>query len=233
MRIADSITLTITPLTLFALLTGCATSGQNEVLPTPSIVLRSSPIVQERPTSIETAVKTKHFYDSRLNPEGDFRERHQGRLVKKSNGLRSVIVDTKTGLMWQRSGTAGLSAGHERVMRWYIDKLNRSKFAGHSDWRLPTVEEAMSLMEKEKNGNGLHISPLFDGRQWGIWTSDFLGTRPGVSGQDPEAEIGDQELPGFVTGCPWHVNYETGVCGPLQNSHFLYVRAVRSFSSAE
>ncbi|MCB9501891.1 MAG: DUF1566 domain-containing protein [Deferribacteres bacterium] len=32
----------------------------------------------------------------------------------------------------------------------YIDSLNKANFAGYSDWRLPTLEEAMTLMEPEK-----------------------------------------------------------------------------------
>lgn len=53
----------------------------------------------------------------------------------------------------------------------YIKELNRQEFAGYSDWRLPTLEEAMSLMEREKK-NGLYIDPVFERKQEWIWTAD-------------------------------------------------------------
>jgi len=41
-----------------------------------------------------------------------------------------------------------------------------------SDWRLPTLEEAMSLMEPGKREHGLFIEPIFAGAQRWIWTAD-------------------------------------------------------------
>ena len=72
--------------------------------------------------------------------------------------------------MWQQSGSdcdMGLHSAKDQ-----IDDLNRAGFAGHSDWRLPTLEEAMSLVEPEKNDAGLHIDSLFDTKQDQIWTCD-------------------------------------------------------------
>jgi hypothetical protein len=50
--------------------------------------------------------------------------------------------------------------------------LNKIKFAGYDNWRLPTLEEAMSLMENTPNEFGLYINPLFDVRQPWNWTAD-------------------------------------------------------------
>ncbi|MFQ5629026.1 MAG: DUF1566 domain-containing protein, partial [bacterium] len=46
-------------------------------------------------------------------------------------------------------------------------------FAGHNDWRLPTLEEAMTLVEQIPNSDGLYIDPVFDNKKrlW-MWTSD-------------------------------------------------------------
>ena len=50
--------------------------------------------------------------------------------------------------------------------------MNRKSYAGHNDWRVPTVEEASSLLEaSEKNGN-LYIDTVFDKKQRWLWTGD-------------------------------------------------------------
>ncbi len=47
-----------------------------------------------------------------------------------------------------------------RIQR-QIKEIDSSWFAVFSDWRLPSLEEAMSLMETEKNRKGLYLHPLF------------------------------------------------------------------------
>jgi len=54
----------------------------------------------------------------------------------------------------------------------YINRLNAEKFSGFNDWRLPTLEEAMSLMEPEVSDR-VHINEVFErGGVNFIWTSD-------------------------------------------------------------
>jgi uncharacterized protein DUF1566 len=63
-----------------------------------------------------------------------------------------------------------------------IVDLNRSAFATFDDWRLPTLEEAMSLMEPEPIGpTGFHMDPIFKPLAW-IWTADRFVTRDGSVG---------------------------------------------------
>lgn len=80
-----------------------------------------------------------------------------------------VVVDKTTGLMWQQSGSPK-SMVYDDAKK-YIAQLNREKFAGYSDWRLPTLEEAMSLMEPQKKNADLYIDPVFDNTQRWIWTA--------------------------------------------------------------
>jgi hypothetical protein len=60
---------------------------------------------------------------------------------------------------------------YREVGKW-LAQLNRQKYAGYSDWRLPTLEEALSLLEKTENQAGLFIDPIFSNEQKYIWTGD-------------------------------------------------------------
>ncbi|MDR4503694.1 MAG: DUF1566 domain-containing protein [Candidatus Scalindua sp.] len=88
--------------------------------------------------------------------------------MRSENGI-DVVVDHATGLMWIRSGSDNYMKWHEAAE--LVKNLNKMKYAGHSDWRLPTLDEAVSLLEPSKS-NALYIDPVFDGEQWGIWSCD-------------------------------------------------------------
>ncbi len=81
-----------------------------------------------------------------------------------------VVIDHATGLMWHQSGSSK-NMSWKRAKKW-VTGLNEKGYAGFSDWRLPTLEEAVSLLEpSEKNGNQF-IDPVFDKTQSSIWTCD-------------------------------------------------------------
>ena len=85
-------------------------------------------------------------------------------------GDDKVVIDHATGLMWHPSGSCEYMKRKE-VKKW-IRGLNRKGYAGYYDWRVPTVEEASSLLEaSEKNGN-LYIDTVFDKKQRWLWTGD-------------------------------------------------------------
>lgn len=105
---------------------------------------------------IEDVVRKWNFFDSKYNPDGHF----ENMLLDPGDGL--TVVDRKTGLMWQR---AGLDIASVRTMNRNIEELNKEGFAGHHDWRMPTMEEAMSLMEPKVNNKGIHLQPCFSKEQ--------------------------------------------------------------------
>lgn len=134
-----------------------------------------------------------NFTDQERNPQGIF----HNVLVDNGDGL--TVTDKATGLMWQRGGIDIMS---NRSMRREVAKLNASKFAGYSDWRLPTMAEALSLLEPEKSGNDQYVHRCFSGEQpfvfveatrkpGGQWFVDFKqgraywssGTIPGGFGR--------------------------------------------------
>lgn len=134
-----------------------------------------------------------NFYDSEQNKEGKF----TNYLV--DNGDDLTVTDLVTGLMWQREGIDIMS---HRMLCKEIDQLNEARFAGFSDWRLPTMAEALSLLEPEKNARDQHIASCFSFQQpfifvaafrnpGGYWFVDFKqgrsywasGTNPGGFGR--------------------------------------------------
>ena len=134
-----------------------------------------------------------NFFDSECNPSGRF----ANSFVATDDP--QVIIDQRTSLMWQRDG---LDINSIRAMQKNIEEINKNNFAGFSDWRLPTMEEAMSLMEPEKNFKDIYLNPCFSKEQpfifvaaqrkpGGYWFVDFKqgrafwssGTIPGGFGR--------------------------------------------------
>ncbi len=85
-----------------------------------------------------------------------------------------VVVDNATGLMWMREGSDNYLKWDE-AQKW-VTRLNQLGYAGYQDWRLPTLEEAASLLEPNKR-DGLYIDPVFSRRQDGCWTGDKFGSK--------------------------------------------------------
>ena len=82
-----------------------------------------------------------------------------------------VVVDNATGLMWHQSGSDFISMVGADAKEW-IESLNSEGYAGYDDWRLPTLEEAASLLESSKRNGNLHIDPVFSNEQFFILTGD-------------------------------------------------------------
>lgn len=95
----------------------------------------------------------------------------KGRFVTKSLHRDKIVVDRATGLMWQQ-GTSAQQMSHRGARAW-IDELNRHGFAGFNDWRLPTLAEALTLLEPGPNPEGVYIDSVFMARRrlW-MWTSE-------------------------------------------------------------
>ena len=127
---------------------------------------QSDPTILEK-ENVRNLFETRDFYDRNLNPSGQGIN-NQYKLLNKGQ----IVFDKATNLMWQQGGS-----NNEMIInhaKQYIAELNRINFAGYSDWRLPTLEEAMSLMEPEKNSSDLHIDSVFDSKQKYIWTNNQI-----------------------------------------------------------
>lgn len=76
-----------------------------------------------------------------------------------------VVLDKETKLMWTRD--AGVSGGSIRTMDdalKFIDQLNEHKYAGYCDWRLPSKEELLTLIDygKKQGYNSSKFDELFN-----------------------------------------------------------------------
>jgi len=111
---------------------------------------------------VDLLIRDRNFYDVRLNPQGN----SANALTDTGDGL--TVLDQRTGLLWQR---AGLDLCSIRTMKARIDELNRAGFAGFDDWRMPSLEEAMSLMEPTAKAKGMHLHPCFSKEQPFIFTN--------------------------------------------------------------
>jgi len=82
----------------------------------------------------------------------------------------NTITDNATGLMWQQAGS------NEELLykdaKMYVNRLNSENFACYNDWRFPTIDELISLLELDAGENSLNINPIFDYRQKYCWSAD-------------------------------------------------------------
>ncbi len=109
----------------------------------------------------------------RLGFEAEFRVRSgdfPNQFEPESIEGDEVVVDRASGLMWHQSGSEE-PLDFFTAQEWTED-INIQKYAGYSDWRLPTVEELLSLIETDKMNGDARIDPLFSSVQSVIWTGD-------------------------------------------------------------
>jgi hypothetical protein len=113
----------------------------------------------------------------------------ENQYVNNENG---TISDLKTGLMWMRSYDI-----RENILevKQYVEHLNQKKFAGYTDWRIPTLDEIASLVKtkpsgKLDSGRQSYLDAVFDIKTycWYLWSSDrssegylilYIGERAG------------------------------------------------------
>lgn len=142
-------------------------------------------------------LKSNQFFDTQRNIRAAGIDNKFKRLLGDS-----LVYDKATELFWQHSVSP-----HQMIFEeagQYVQNFNRRTFAGYSDWRLPTLEEAMSLMEPEKSSNHYYINTIFGRASW-IWMSDKASTSRA-----------------------WVVGFNVGHCSDWDvNSQGAYVLAVR------
>lgn len=140
----------------------------------PQIVLRAKFLENLSIDDVKKMLKEKDFYHCVWNASGKGL-RHEFEPIEQQG--QKLVIDHATGLMWQQADFSSRSIFEGSRPQSYdstersIRSWNEHCFAGYNDWRLPTLEEAMSLMESKKH-DYLYLDPVFHHHQQQIWTAD-------------------------------------------------------------
>jgi|GEM_PF-3509573 len=139
------------------------------------------------------------------------------KMTEAQNGF----IDKTTKLQWlmlSQGSVMKKSMSYQLLRTSYLTDINTTKAEGHSDWRLPTLEEAMTLVQPQKQNNSHAPSILFSeaslksllaNNTIGLWTSDY-------------------ESKDTV----WAVNLKDGYCYPMDiktEKAFIPLLLVRSY----
>ena len=108
-----------------------------------------------------------------------------------------TVRDARTGLIWSR---ATLSGGR-RNWKDAQTAAAACTLGGFSDWRLPTVQELLSIVDYERTEPA--IDPMFECEDSWYWTSTPLASSPSdcawlVDFSDGHSNWGGQDYEGFV-----------------------------------
>jgi serine/threonine protein kinase len=169
-------------------------SVRNEVaVDAPVHILRSRPIKIDPRTGrntfqVDSLWRPRHYITNRFEDNRD-----------------GTVIDRACGLVWQQ-------AGSDYPLTWdkaqeFVQTLNAEGTAGRNDWRLPTVDELLSLLTEVSIGEQYCIAPVFDRRKRWLWSVDKRS---------------------FIAA--WYVSVDLGFVGWQDMTCYNYVRAVCSFS---
>lgn len=148
---------------------------------------------------VKAMIQKRGFFDKRRNAARTFKNAFEAKTIAGGK----VVLDKATGLMWHAGGT---EKGMEfDVGKGWLSSLNSAGYAGFKDWRLPTLEEAVSLLESsQKNGN-LYIDPAFSAAIKAMWSGDIYSSEAG-----------------------WIVSFERGQVVRDYNFNYFFIRPVRN-----
>jgi serine/threonine-protein kinase len=118
-----------------------------------------------------------------------------------------LVLDAATGLVWQQAGSEYPLTWHQAAA--YVESLNQQQYAGYQRWRLPTVDELMSLLTETPHGEDFCIAPIFDPCQRALWSCDRRS---------------------FTAA--WYVSVDMGFVSWQDFSAYYYVRAVSTKTNA-
>jgi len=125
-----------------------------------------------------------------------------------------MVWDNVTGLIWENKTDDGSIHDRDDEYNWedaqdvFIATLNSQDFGGHSDWRLPTVKELTSIVDRGSYGPSINTTYFSNtGSVYGYWSSTTFASSPYLA---------------------WGVDFLIGLVGYCKKSDGrVQVRAVR------
>ncbi len=140
-----------------------------------------------------------------------------------------TVLDTKTGLMWMRCALGQAWDGETCIgspsgMNWDTAwKQSEYDFAGHQDWRLPTIDELRTLVDTRYLASTFNRSVFINCPSDKFWSSSLLtGWR-----ECPNWESWHDYLLNGIK-CAWVIDfYKGGIEYSSCSDNIHYVRLVR------
>lgn len=94
------------------------------------------------------------------------------RFIAKTINGDAVVIDNATGLMWPAGFMDdGANGGLETDVYTQITYANSLTFAGYSDWRMPNINELLSIVDFSQNNPALNTTFFKDVMTEHFWTS--------------------------------------------------------------
>ncbi|MCG6907775.1 MAG: protein kinase [Desulfobacteraceae bacterium] len=112
-----------------------------------------------------------------------------------------IILDAESGLVWQTAGTPYPLTWHQAAA--YVEHLRAEGFGDRQNWRLPTVDELLTLVTDLPRNRDFCLDPVFDPEQRWAWSADRRS---------------------FVAA--WCVSFDLGYVSPQDFTDLNFVRAV-------
>jgi len=147
----------------------------------------------------DTSTKIKLELKKTLTPKG---KALQAKKLARWQRKGSVVVDKKLGLMWQDNSAAKSVEKKWKSAKKYCQNLT---LAGHSDWRLPSYDELLSIVDYDRYKSA--IMPSFQNVDF----RDYWSSSQYVSNAKDA----------------WRVDFRYGVTYNFSKSDESYVRCVR------
>ncbi len=115
-----------------------------------------------------------------------------------------AVLDRETGLVWERDTSNDWYTWYEA-----LDHCYSAYIGGRGGWRLPTIAELSTLVDRTQTEPALPVGHLLTNVQ----SSNYWSSTTDAN----------------YTNCAWRVDFGYGgACGNLYKANSYYVRAVRS-----
>ena len=129
-------------------------------------------------------------------------------LVQGEGKEKGTVIDTRNGLMWVRDPLSNPGGAINEKVNWQEAKKRCEDldFAGHKDWRLPTIKELISIIDYSKVNPAIDKEIFPNTHSLPYWSS---------------TEYANNSIPA------WAVHFSTGLVFNTSKEDTAYFRCVR------